>query len=794
VNAASDCKNNQIVNVSGFGRSGKLKGKADAEGGFPALFQLLVGLGVPESSSEARSVKRHAGKFGLQIQSKNVNPELGQAAEEKTIKFELVNGPVKKRNIGAAVVGGQSWLNAQPGVPAMNQFADNSEQIELIEGDAGGNLKPVNQILQQKVVTEKHLKMAKVIPFQPPEEKGSPTAESVNPIQTKQAAGDKTAIPFEKYPAVFQKSTMGESSEKGEAVALQPAKVKTSTATESVNPIQTKQAAGDKTANPLEKYPAVFQRSAMGESSEKGEAVSFQPAKVKTSPTAESVNPFQTKQAAGDKTANPFEKSPAVFQRSAMGKFTEKGEAVSFQPARVKTSPAAENISPFKTKQAVSENSANPLEKYPAVFQRWATGESTEKGEAVSFQPARVKISPATESVDPFNAKRAVGDKTANPFEKYPAAFQRWAMGESTEKAEAVSFQPARVETSPAAESVNPFKAKQAAGEKTANPLEKYPAVFQRSAMGKSTEKGEARPFQPARVKTSPTTESSNAASSEQTMSAKPGSPLVADLIPSKVVIDEFLKKEKVAPKGLTRVKVSPAGEGFNPASSEETISAKAGASLQMNSISRHRVTKDFQSHSAKVKNSYTVESLNSTRTGAKKELKNEFDLSAVKSEPLARVVNNAISKTISNKTLLRPDMFNEKLPPLILKMVNAGETRMKISLNPRSLGFMQIEISHEEDILSVKFMVGSDEVKTILENSQAELKQALSLTGLTSGEITVEIASDSTSKQTGQGRGRKEAERKREFSNAKQEIAGIQTTRNKVVRYFGYNSMEMEA
>jgi flagellar hook-length control protein FliK len=203
---------------------------------------------------------------------------------------------------------------------------------------------------------------------------------------------------------------------------------------------------------------------------------------------------------------------------------------------------------------------------------------------------------------------------------------------------------------------------------------------------------------------------------------------------------------------------------------------------------------KDFQSHSTKVNNSYAVESFNSTLTGVKKELKNELDLSAVKSEPQARVVNNAISKTISAKTYLQPDMFNEKLPPLILKMVNAGETRMKISLNPRSLGFMQIEISHEEDILSVKFMVGSDDVKTILENSQAELKQALSLTGLTSGEITVEIASDSTSKQTGQSRDRKEADRKREFLNAKQEIAGIQTTKNRAVRYFGYNSMEMEA
>jgi flagellar hook-length control protein FliK len=129
--------------------------------------------------------------------------------------------------------------------------------------------------------------------------------------------------------------------------------------------------------------------------------------------------------------------------------------------------------------------------------------------------------------------------------------------------------------------------------------------------------------------------------------------------------------------------------------------------------------------------------------------------------------------------------------------MFRDGETKMTVTLQPRDLGKVIVELVREEQSLSAALRVDTPETKELLESSIAALRSTLDGQGIKVEEFTVSLNREDlpTSEHRGEGGSQKEIvagdsgrEETRFDSLTEQPLAADQP------RLFGYNTMELIA
>jgi flagellar hook-length control protein FliK len=167
--------------------------------------------------------------------------------------------------------------------------------------------------------------------------------------------------------------------------------------------------------------------------------------------------------------------------------------------------------------------------------------------------------------------------------------------------------------------------------------------------------------------------------------------------------------------------------------------------------------------------------------------------------------ISSIHSKTIDIKPGLQPTpgpvvpergSFIDQVTPALSRMIEQGESRLKIVLHPEHLGALRIELISEGEQVRARFFVESGEVKQLIEASLPEIKEALSRDGVVVEHFQVDIDRDSDqpspydNRTSGRGPNRSLSESAE--PGMKEETDD--PLKKKGIRYFGYNSMEIIA
>ncbi len=161
---------------------------------------------------------------------------------------------------------------------------------------------------------------------------------------------------------------------------------------------------------------------------------------------------------------------------------------------------------------------------------------------------------------------------------------------------------------------------------------------------------------------------------------------------------------------------------------------------------------------------------------------------------------------TIINQSASSPQVYSAvqgekdlagQIYPSIVNMAMRGEKRLTLTLQPKDLGNLRIELQGEKDMMTLRFSAQSEEVKNIIEQSLPDLKQDLLKEGLILQRADVNVSDQEKgfhqADQNSEKQFRQNSGSSRE-NNGQASLDKDITEKAGKARYFGYNSIEIQA
>ena len=146
--------------------------------------------------------------------------------------------------------------------------------------------------------------------------------------------------------------------------------------------------------------------------------------------------------------------------------------------------------------------------------------------------------------------------------------------------------------------------------------------------------------------------------------------------------------------------------------------------------------------------------------------------------------------------TVLDREPLIDQITPALTRMVREKESHMKITLRPENLGFLRIELTSDGEAVRVRFFVESGEIKTLVDSSLPDVKEALQKEGVLVEHFQVDIDRGSEHASPYEDRMWKSSTSRQDKKRSVAEKNGklIESNQRINTRYFGYNSMEISA
>ena len=149
-----------------------------------------------------------------------------------------------------------------------------------------------------------------------------------------------------------------------------------------------------------------------------------------------------------------------------------------------------------------------------------------------------------------------------------------------------------------------------------------------------------------------------------------------------------------------------------------------------------------------------------------------------------------------ANMVLPERESFVDQITPALSRMLEEGESRLRIALHPENLGTLKIELVSDGEQVRARFFVESGEIKHLIESTFPDIKEALYRDGIVVEHFQVDIdrGSGHMSPYDDRMHGRGSNVPGNETPGTGREQESEETTIKTGTRYFGYNSMEIVA
>ena len=161
-----------------------------------------------------------------------------------------------------------------------------------------------------------------------------------------------------------------------------------------------------------------------------------------------------------------------------------------------------------------------------------------------------------------------------------------------------------------------------------------------------------------------------------------------------------------------------------------------------------------------------------------------------------AEQVSSVAEKASSSAVLREP--IAEQVAPAMARMIRGNHSKMTLTLKPQELGALKIELHSQQGVVGAKFLVESQEVRHLVENSLPELKSMMERQGIQVDSVEVEVRTNSDGATSSQARFARNGNSNGQSSQNQQggyrheqQTDDSEQNWKRPSRQYGYNSVE---